>query len=179
MMSSKGVFRLTDLGLASAGSGDQRVTMAGSAVGTAFYISPEQAQGQLDVDIRADIYGLGATLYHLATGSVPFSGNNDVMVMTAHINTPLKPPEELLPSISRHVSELIQRMMEKHPDRRPQNTAELRRMIDQCQRGEMPGSIASRRSKVPSSRLGDKQAAEGTRSVVKSVFGFLFSKRKE
>lgn len=173
MMTSQGIFRLTDLGLSSAGMGDERVTMVGSAVGTPYYISPEQAKGQLDVDIRADIYGLGATLYHLATGSVPFPGNNDVAIMTAHLLTPPKPPEELEPSVSPHVSALIQRMMEKDPDRRPQNAAELRKMIEQCMRGEMP--------ETPKPHDGGRQAPNaGERSgLVKSVFGFFRSKAKE
>ncbi len=167
MMTSQGLFRLTDLGLASAGVGDQRLTVAGSAVGTALYLSPEQAKGQFDIDIRADIYGLGATLYHLATGSVPFSGNNDVAIMTQHISTPLKPPEQLEPAISPHLSALIQMMMQKEPSDRPQNAVELRQLVAQCQRGEMPCVSAK-----------GKKAGEGG-GVVKSLFGFLFKKPKD
>ena len=176
MMTSSGVFRLTDLGLSSAGTGDQRVTNAGSAVGTPFYISPEQAQGRLDVDIRADIYGLGATLYHLATGSVPFPGNNEVTIMKAHISTPLTPPEELDSSISPRVSALIQWMMEKDPANRPENAAELRRLVEQCQRGEMPASNAGASSQMPQSHA-NADAKEG--GWVKSVFGLFFSKPKK
>ncbi len=169
MMTSTGVFRLTDLGLASAGKGDQRLTLAGFAVGTPFYLSPEQAKGQLDVDIRADIYGLGATMYHLATGSVPFPGTNPVVVMTQHISAPLKPPEELEPSITPHVSALIQKMMEKEPADRPQNAAELRQMVAQCQSGQMPGS--SGKTKSPKTRM--ERTLEGGGGIFDSVFGFI------
>jgi len=161
MVTSAGVYRLTDLGLSSAGAGDQRVTMAGSAIGTPFYISPEQAKGDMEVDIRADIYGLGATLYHLATGSVPFPGINDVMIMTAHLKTPLTPPETVEPSVSPCVSALIQRMMEKDPAQRPQTAAELKHMIEQCQRGELP-TIVTKETEAP--------------AKAKGFFGRLFSK---
>ncbi|HLX63603.1 MAG TPA: serine/threonine-protein kinase [Planctomycetota bacterium] len=142
MMTSTGIFRLTDLGLASAGQGDQRLTMAGFAVGTPYYLSPEQARGQLDVDIRADIYGFGATLYHLCTGNVPFPGTNPVVVMTQHISTPLKPPRAVDPAISAHISALIERMMEKDPADRPQSAAQLREAVELCKKGQAPGMKA-------------------------------------
>ena len=159
MMSSKGIYRLTDLGLASAGKGDQRLTLAGFAVGTPYYLSPEQARGQLDVDIRADIYGLGATLYHLATGDVPFPGSNPIMVMTQHISTPLRPPHEANASVSKHVSALICLMMEKDVDKRPQNTVQLREVVVQCQNGHMPGSKSAEKAHALAARLSDKLAA--------------------
>jgi serine/threonine-protein kinase len=144
LMTSKGSFRLTDLGLATASQGDQRLTLAGFAVGTPYYLSPEQARGQLDVDIRADIYGLGATLYHLATGAVPFPGSNPVMVMTQHISKALRPPHETEPNLPMHVSALIQHLMEKDEKKRPQNCAELRKCVECCARGEIPGKPVQR-----------------------------------
>jgi serine/threonine-protein kinase len=138
LMTSKGRFRLTDLGLASAGQGDQRLTLAGFAVGTPYYLSPEQARGEPNVDIRADIYGLGATLYHLATGEVPFPGDNPVMVMTHHINKELVLPHVADPEVPESLSALIQHMMQKDEKRRPQNCTQLREDIECCVRGEIP-----------------------------------------
>jgi len=138
LMNSQGVSKLTDLGLASASKGDQRVTMAGFAVGTPFYISPEQARGDLDVDCRADIYSLGATLYHLATGTLPFPGNNPVLIMTKHLQEMPQKPNERQPAVSERVSALIWKMMQKDPKDRHQDATELKADIERCMAGEMP-----------------------------------------
>lgn len=172
MVSSAGVYRLTDLGLASAGKGDQRLTLAGFAVGTPYYLSPEQARGQLDVDIRADIYGLGATLYHLATGDVPFPGSNPIVVMTQHISTPLIPPVEAHPSVSKPISALICHMMEKDVDKRPQNTAQLREVIVQCQNGYIPG-VKSADMHTTVARIRALPAAAENASATEYIVGIL------
>ncbi|MCY3024238.1 MAG: serine/threonine-protein kinase [Planctomycetota bacterium] len=138
LMSSQHVAKLTDLGLASASHGDRRVTMAGFCVGTPYYIAPEQARGDRGVDGRADIYSLGATLYHLATGTLPFSGENPVVIMTKHLNETPAAPHVRQPAIPLYVSALIQKMMAKNPADRPQNAGELRADIERCIRGEMP-----------------------------------------
>jgi serine/threonine-protein kinase len=138
LMTSGGVPKLIDMGLSSASQGDRRVTMAGFAVGTPYYISPEQARGTLDVDVRSDIYSLGATLYHLATGKLPFPGENPVVIMTQHLTDHAKPPHEAEPRVSLPVSILIQKMMEKNVADRPQNARELHADIQKCLRGERP-----------------------------------------
>ena len=65
---------------------------AGMPIGTPYYISPEQVRGQNDVDIRADLYSLGATLYHAITGHVPFDAPTPEEVVLAQVQTPLTPP---------------------------------------------------------------------------------------
>ena len=135
---SQRLYKLTDMGLASASAGDKRVTMAGFCVGTPFYVSPEQARGDRDVDSRADIYSLGATLYHLATGRVPFEGSNPMVVMTKHLQEEPDLPHVREPAVPLHLSALIQRMMAKDPDKRQQTARELRQDIERCMRGEMP-----------------------------------------
>lgn len=178
LMGSSSLFRLTDLGLASAGTGDQRLTLAGFAVGTPYYISPEQARGQLDVDIRADIYGLGATLYHLATGTVPFPGSNPVVVMTQHINAPLRPPREIVPDIDPNLDSLIRFMMSKDVAKRPQNAKQLRAAITRCQNGEDPTSpVRTRKMGVPALVETPAEApaarSDGFQKFLDGVFGFL------
>jgi serine/threonine-protein kinase len=138
LMNSKGVCKLTDMGLSSASAGDQRVTMAGFAVGTPFYISPEQARGEMNVDTRADIYSLGATLYHLCTGTLPFPGTNPVVIMTQHISERPQPAHLREPSVPKHLSQLLEKMMAKDPAARPQNAAELKEDLERCARGEAP-----------------------------------------
>ncbi len=138
LMNSAGVSKLTDLGLSSADKGDQRVTMAGYAVGTPFYISPEQARGERNVDSRSDIYSLGATLYHLATGTLPFPGNNPVVIMTQHITERAQPACLREPSVPKHFSVLLEKMMSKDPGARQQTAKELLDDLELCRRGETP-----------------------------------------
>ena len=138
LMNSAGVSKLTDLGLSSADKGDQRVTMAGYAVGTPYYISPEQARGERNVDSRSDIYSLGSTLYHLATGTLPFPGNNPVVIMTQHITERAQPACLREPSVPKHFSVLLEKMMSKDPAGRQQNAKELLADLELCAKGETP-----------------------------------------
>jgi serine/threonine protein kinase len=148
LLNSQGVAKLTDLGLSSASAGDQRVTMAGFAVGTPYYISPEQARGDRDVDCRADIYGFGATLYHLATGVLPFPGTNPVIIMTQHLQETPPAPHERDPSLPLPISALITKMMAKEPAKRHQNARELKADIERVMRGKMPAPAAAATSKT-------------------------------
>lgn len=138
LVHSDGSHKLTDLGLAAKRKDDLRVTKTGHAVGTPFYISPEQAQGEMDVDVRSDIYSLGATLYHLATGKLPFEGENSVVVMTQHIAEPLKPPREVQPRIPKALSRLIEKMMAKRPYDRHQSPDEVLEDIELLEAGGVP-----------------------------------------
>lgn len=196
LVNSKGVNKLTDLGLASASQGDQRVTMAGYAVGTPYYISPEQARGDMNVDIRSDIYGLGATMYHLATGQLAFPGNNPVVIMTKHLQEMPPPPHEREPAVSKELSALIMKMMAKDPRDRHQSPSDLRADILRVQRGEMPLPAIQRitsasstvpnyrkpttqeptrqtRSPLPQSPAPAQESSDPFASFIDSIFGFL------
>ncbi len=138
------VAKLCDLGLAKVQHrGEAGMTQTGMAVGTPHYISPEQARGEMEVDIRSDIYSLGASLYHMVTGEVPFTGPNAAVVMSKHVTTPPTPPREKNTSLSAAVNELILKCMSKHREHRYQTpaelTAELRKLL------ETPAAPPSRR----------------------------------
>ncbi len=92
---------------------DVTLTMEGQFVGTPHYISPEQAQADPDVDFRTDIYALGATLYHLSTGDVPYDADAAVAILTKHITEPFPPPQERNPNLSNQCSALLEIMMAK------------------------------------------------------------------
>ncbi|MCR4315820.1 MAG: protein kinase [Planctomycetes bacterium] len=130
MVSSKGVAKLCDLGLAKMLDSDSSLTQAGHSMGTPHYISPEQAQGLENIDSRSDIYSLGATLYHMIAGRVPYPGNSPVTVMTQHVNEPLPSIRAINPAISEALESLIGRMMMKNPAQRFQNPTELRFAIE-------------------------------------------------
>ncbi len=125
MVTTSGEIKLLDFGLAKQLSEkSSQLTQENTTFGTPYYISPEQATGE-PVDIRADIYSLGATLFHLVTGSPPFRGNSSLVIMGKHLNEPIPDPKELSPKLSGACANLIFRMMEKKPDKRFQTPKEL------------------------------------------------------
>jgi serine/threonine-protein kinase len=80
LVTAEGIAKLCDFGLAREAEGESGLTQTGTALGTPHYIAPEQARGEGGVDVRADIYSLGATLYHLVTGRTPFEGPTAAVV---------------------------------------------------------------------------------------------------
>src|SRR3954469_22899580 len=126
IMTAGGVAKLTDMGLARASDDKEAAeSEAGKAYGTPYYISPEQIRGDVDIDYRADIYSLGATMYHLLTGRPPFEADTPAAVMHKHLKTPLIPPDHLHPELSAGISEIIQVSMGKNRDERYQSTEDM------------------------------------------------------
>lgn len=125
LATTKGRIKLADLGLAKQVDDNFGSTIAGTALGTPYYIAPEQALDALKADERSDIYSLGATLYHLLSGYLPYEGDNIMGVMLRHTNEPLTPPQEKRPGLPENFCRVICKMMEKNPDERYQNCAEL------------------------------------------------------
>jgi len=139
MISSRGDVKLADLGLARAMSDvESAEAEAGRAYGTPYYISPEQICGKVDITPGADIYSLGATIYHLVTGRVPFPGKNPSDVMHRHLKQVLVPPDHLNESLSAGFSQIIEMMMEKDVSRRYQNAHDLIADIDAVVAGDQP-----------------------------------------
>ncbi|MBP7935911.1 MAG: serine/threonine protein kinase [Phycisphaerae bacterium] len=139
MLTEDGVAKLADLGLARRTS-DIKAAMAeaGRAYGTPYYISPEQIRGEVHIDVRADMYSLGATFYHMVTGKVPFDGPTPAAVMHKHLVEPLIPPDHVRPTLSTGVGEVIERMMAKKPEHRYPNMGDLIKDLEAIQRGEPP-----------------------------------------
>lgn len=109
-------------GRADTFSGNQE---ADEIVGSPPYLSPEQVLG-VPMDIRSDIYSLGATLYHLLTGRIPYVGETPEQVAWMHLEEALVPPREVNPSLPNRVSELVERMMDKDIDARQPTAGEVR-----------------------------------------------------
>lgn len=126
MITKEGVAKLADMGLARAMNDREAAEAeAGKAFGTPYYISPEQVHGKIEIGPPADIYSLGATLYHMVTGSVPFDGKNPSAVMHKHLKEPLNPPDQVNPRLSAGIAEVIEMMMAKSPKDRYQNCKDL------------------------------------------------------
>ncbi|MCP4834838.1 MAG: serine/threonine protein kinase [Phycisphaera sp.] len=139
MISQSGVVKLADLGLARALSDkDAAEAEAGKAFGTPFYISPEQIRGKVDIGPQADIYGLGATLYHMVTGRVPFKGKNPSDVMYRHLKEPLVPPDHVNPEVSSGLAQIIEMMMSKNPTDRYRDANELSEDLRLVADGQSP-----------------------------------------
>ncbi|HEX3451493.1 MAG TPA: serine/threonine-protein kinase [Isosphaeraceae bacterium] len=141
ILTRQGEVKLADLGLARL-TGDEKwgLSEAGMAIGTPYYISPEQVRGQTNIDIRADIYSLGATLYHMVTGRVPYGGETPNEVMRKHVdpNVAMVPPDHLNSRLSGGLGMVVETMMAKNREHRYQNPDDLILDIKCLQRGESP-----------------------------------------
>jgi serine/threonine-protein kinase len=127
LVSKAGVAKLADLGLAKqVDTGDAAgLTMQGMALGSPAYMPPEQIRNARDAGRPADIYALGASFYQMVSGKLPFAGKNGTEVMTKVLREQPPPLTELVPDLPAPVRELIMRMMDKDPAKRPQDAAEL------------------------------------------------------
>jgi len=139
MLSKGGQVKLADLGLArSMDDIETAKAEAGRAYGTPYYISPEQIRGKVDIGPPADIYGLGATAFHMVTGQVPFTGKNPSEVMHHHLKTPLEPPDHINPTLSAHFSQVLEMMLAKDATERYRNANDLLEDLNLLRKGEAP-----------------------------------------
>jgi serine/threonine-protein kinase len=139
MISTTGMVKLADMGLARETTDIEAAqSEAGKAYGTPYYIAPEQIRGSIDIDGRADIYGLGATFYHMVTGRVPFTGDDSAEIMKKHLRERLIPPDHINTSLSAGVSEVIEIMMAKRREDRYENVEELLTDLDALRTGQPP-----------------------------------------
>jgi serine/threonine-protein kinase len=137
ILTGQGVAKLCDLGLAKEVTDAGGDTQEGQTLGTPDYISPEQARGEADIDIRSDVYSLGATLFHMVTGQVPFPGPTPPVVMTKHLTVPAPLASQVQPTVTAGTSTVIRKMMEKNPDDRYQTPAELLEALDAAREGRV------------------------------------------
>jgi serine/threonine protein kinase/DNA-directed RNA polymerase subunit RPC12/RpoP len=138
MIDNEGKPRLMDMGISKSLDQDMGLTMTGMSVGTPYYMSPEQGKGQKDIDFRSDLYSLGATLYHLVTGDVPFDGETAMAIFYKHAQEPLPEPREINPELSKQCSRLLHIMMAKTPEERQGSWDELIADIDLVLAGKTP-----------------------------------------
>jgi CheY-like chemotaxis protein/predicted Ser/Thr protein kinase len=118
MLNHSGMIKIVDFGVAIKGDAGKK-TEKNQVIGSPMYMSPEQVAG-LTVDYRSDIYSVGATFYHIFTGSTPFEGEDYKAVMAQHINQPLPPMKAKNPKIPSKLAKIIEKMMAKDPfDRYP------------------------------------------------------------
>ncbi len=132
ILTKEGEVKVTDFGIARAGA--STMTQTGTILGTAHYLSPEQARGQ-DVGVTSDIYSAGIVLYEMVTGKIPFEGDNPVAIALKHVHEYPTPPRDINPSIPEALQTIIQKAMAKNPESRYQSAAEMRNDIMRLMEG--------------------------------------------
>jgi WD40 repeat protein/serine/threonine protein kinase len=156
MLDATGTVRVLDLGLARVASaydpfgqaGESAVTKAGTYMGTADYVAPEQAEDSHGADHRADIYSLGCTLYYLITGEVPFPAKTILKRMMAHAERPAPSLCAGRPEVPRALDAVFQKMMAKRPDDRPWSMTDLIALLEPCKVATATASVAKERPKL-------------------------------
>lgn len=115
---------LADFGLARRIESDSHLTHTGQLLGTPYYVSPEQAKGE-KASFASDVYSVGITLFEMATGKLPFTGETPLQVLWKHVKEPLPSPSKLNPNIHPQLEAIIKRASEKNPKRRYRNADEM------------------------------------------------------
>jgi serine/threonine-protein kinase len=153
--SPTGVVKILDMGLARVnlsedGQASSLLTQYGMVIGTPAFIAPEQARNPHQVDIRADLYGLGATLYYMLTGQTPFPGGSVVETLLRHQTDEPKPVEQWRPDIPFAVARVVRRLMAKDPAARYQTPGELAEIMTPLAALVIPSAPTVAPSLVPS-----------------------------
>ena len=139
MIDVNGAIKLADLGIAKSSNhaeGELTLTHGNAVFGTPNYASPEQCRAAHNVDCRADIYSLGATMYHMVTGKPPYDGETAFEIMLKVFNDPIPDLRNLPVDLTAGFIALVNDMMAKDPADRPQNIAELRVRVENIRNGE-------------------------------------------
>ncbi len=152
--------KVTDFGIAR--SGASQMTEAGSIVGTAQYLSPEQARGK-PVDQRSDLYSLGIVLYEMLTGKVPFTGDAAVEIAMKHLSAIPEPPSKLRPEVSHDLDAVVMRALAKDPADRYSSAEEMDADLARVARG---ASVSNRTEEAMTSVLAGSGISSAMTSIV-------------
>ncbi|MCV7398578.1 Stk1 family PASTA domain-containing Ser/Thr kinase [Mycobacterium fragae] len=160
MISTTNAVKVMDFGIARAiADSGNSVTQTAAVIGTAQYLSPEQARGDA-VDARSDVYSLGCVLYEILTGEPPFIGDSPVAVAYQHVREDPIPPSQRHEGISPELDAVVLKALAKNPDNRYQTAAEMRADLVRVHNGEQPEApkvltAAERKSMLASAHSSD------------------------
>src|SRR5215213_7261911 len=139
LLAARGGAKVADFGIARAGS-SATISRTGSVMGTAGYMSPEQALGK-PATPKSDLYSLGVVLYETLTGELPYTADNPIAVSMKHVNEPLRPPIELNPRMPAGMNALVTKLMAKDPEARYADADELADDLRRVNRGVEPVAV--------------------------------------
>ncbi len=163
------VVKVLDFGIVKSPDSSLTLGSDSSAPGTPAYMSPEQV-GNRELDGRSDLYSLGVVLFSMVTGVVPFRGRDVLQTIWMHVNEPLPDLRSLARTpLSSGFVEVLERVLAKDPDRRPQDARALRRLLQQCADGEPPSDPSLPRSRASLDGEISIDAPGPARAIVASV----------
>jgi serine/threonine-protein kinase len=137
LITKDGNTKVTDFGIARAARGDneQTMTQTGMVIGTAAYLSPEQAQGE-PVDGRSDLYSLGVVLYEMLSGHAPFAGDTPLAIAYKHVREFAAPPSSINPDVPKELDAIVMKALAKNPENRYQNAVEFEQDLQRFLSGQ-------------------------------------------
>jgi serine/threonine protein kinase len=147
--------KVLDFGISKAGCGDTHLTRTGMIMGTPSYMAPEQARGDQKVDARADVYAVGAMLYHLVTGKKPFDSEDPAAILTMVLTEDPPRPRSIDPKIPEGIELVIQRAMAKDARERYQTMAEFDSALAPFdeEKGSLPQIRVVRAPSIPEQKV--------------------------
>jgi serine/threonine-protein kinase len=148
LLRADGTLKVADFGIVRAAEATQRLTQAGSILGTAAYLAPEQALGE-QVTPAADVYALGAVLYEALTGRTPHEAATLFEALTAQQQHPVTPPSELVPDVPPALERTLMRCLARNPEFRPQDGRELEALL---RAGDAAPTVPLRPARRPRNR---------------------------
>ncbi len=171
MFTRNGDVKLADLGIAKNEDDDVNLTRNDIMIGTPAYLSPEQIETPKDVDIRSDIYSLGATLYEMLTGSTPYAGKNTYEILQKMVSESIVDPRKKNPLVSAITARIVMKMLHKNPAKRYQSPQALLKVLNEVlQRYDVSLGQSIIRSAVLGTDL-----PQGVKKRVASGLGATFS----
>ena len=145
MLTRRGDVKLADLGIAKSNEDDVQLTKTNVMMGTPAYLSPEQARDAKHVDVRSDIYSLGATFFEMLTGRIPYPGDSTYDILSKLFSDPVPNPCDYNPEVPPEIGKIVVTMLAKDPKKRYQSAEELLEVLVNCR--------AHRRTVVESQKL--------------------------
>jgi beta-lactam-binding protein with PASTA domain/predicted Ser/Thr protein kinase len=161
--------KVTDFGIARAGASD--MTETGSIMGTAQYLSPEQAQGH-SVNASSDLYSVGVVLYEMLTGRVPFDAEAAVTIALKHVSEAPIPPREINPSIPPELEQTILWTLNKNPSDRPTDADQLITVLEHCRAAIVAGAAGENTASMAAVAAGAAAGLPAQGSVAQAVSAY-------